>query len=254
LWGGYSVGNATLSRFFALHYLLPFVIAALVIVHVLFLHEHGSNNPLGIDAYPDAINMTPYYIVKDILSLAIFFILFAFFVYFAPNLLGHPDNYIPANPLVTPAHIVPEWYLLPFYAILRSIPDKLGGVIALVASILILAFAPVLLEGDIRSIKHRYFAKPLFYMFFVICLMLGWLGAQPIKAPYYQLGQIVTFLYFAYFIIIYPLVIQFEKHLSELYLDRVSEAYDYLIEKRLTEYGPEGLMGHEKSPSKINFV
>lgn len=253
LWGGYSVGNATLTRFFALHFLLPFVIAALVIVHVLFLHEHGSNNPLGIDAYPDTINMTPYYIVKDILSLVYFLILFAFFVYFAPNLLGHPDNYIPANPLVTPAHIVPEWYLLPFYAILRSIPDKLGGVVALVASIVVLAFVPVLLESDIRSLKNRYFAKPLFYFFFVICVMLGWLGAQPIKAPYYQLGQIVTFLYFAYFIVIYPAVIQFEKYLSELYLDRVSEAYDHLIERRLTEYGPEGLMGHEKSPSKIKF-
>lgn len=253
LWGGYSVGNATLSRFFALHFLLPFVIAALVIVHVLFLHEHGSNNPLGIDAYPDAINMTPYYIVKDVLSLVFFLILFAFFVYFAPNLLGHPDNYIPANPLVTPAHIVPEWYLLPFYAILRSIPDKLGGVVALMASIIVLAFVPVLLESDIRSLKNRYFAKPLFYMFLVICIMLGWLGAQPIKAPYYQLGQIVTFLYFAYFIVIYPAVIQFEKYLSELYLEKVSEQYAYLIDRRLTEYGPEGLMGHEKSPSKIKF-
>jgi ubiquinol-cytochrome c reductase cytochrome b subunit len=248
LWGGYSVGNATLSRFFALHYLLPFIILALAIVHILLLHEFGSNNPLGIDAYPDAVYLTPYYTIKDLLSIVFFLIFFGFFVYFTPNYLGHPDNYIPANPLVTPPHIVPEWYLLPFYAILRSIPDKLGGVVALLAAIIILAFAPVLLEADIRGLQHRYYAKPLFFVFFVICLMLGWLGAQPIKAPYYQLGQVVTFFYFAYFIVLYPAVIQYEKYLNKLFLEDLSDEYDAMIARRLVEYGPEGLMGHEINP------
>jgi quinol-cytochrome oxidoreductase complex cytochrome b subunit len=250
LWGGYSVGNATLSRFFALHYLLPFIILAIVVVHILLLHEYGSNNPLGVDAYPDSVYLTPYYIVKDIFSIVMFFILFALFVYFVPNYLGHPDNYIPANPLVTPPHIVPEWYLLPFYAILRSIPDKLGGVVALLAAILVLAFVPILLEGDIRGLQHRYYAKPLFFSFLVICLMLGWLGAQPIKTPYYQLGQITTFLYFAYFLVLYPFVIKVEKELNIIYLEEVSKEYEHMIERRLTEYGPAGLMGHEVNPFK----
>jgi len=250
LWGGYSVGNATLTRFFALHYLLPFIIVALALIHILLLHEHGSNNPLGVDAYPDSVYLTPYYIAKDALSIVLFFILFSLFIYFVPNLLGHPDNYIPANPLVTPPHIVPEWYLLPFYAILRSIPDKLGGVVALLAAILVLAFVPVLLEADIRGLQFRYLAKPLFFLFFIICLMLGWLGAQPIKAPYYQLGQVVTTLYFAYFLVIYPIAIQIEKHFSEAYLEEVSDAYEQLMARRLAEYGPEGLIGHEVNPFK----
>lgn len=220
LWGGYSIGNATLTRFFAFHFVLPFVILAIGIVHILLLHEFGSNNPLGVDFYPDAAYLTPYYTVKDLLSIVFFFLFFSIFVYFVPNLLGHPDNYIPANPLVTPAHIVPEWYFLPFYAILRSIPDKLGGVLALVGAIVILAIVPVLLESTIRSIKFRLFSRPLFYMFLVICLVLGWIGAMPIEPPYYQLGQIATASYFLYFLIVYPSVIFFEKFLYDAYIDR----------------------------------
>jgi ubiquinol-cytochrome c reductase cytochrome b subunit len=227
LWGGYAVGNATLTRFFALHFLFPFVILALAIVHILLLHEFGSNNPLGIDSYPDTVYLTPYYIVKDLLSVVFFLLFFAMFVYFMPNLLGHPDNYIPANPLVTPPHIVPEWYLLPFYAILRSIPDKLGGVVALMGAIIMLAFVPALLEAEVRALNFRIFAKPLFYLFFIICVILGWIGAMPIKTPYYEIGQLATALYFLYFILIYPLAIKFEGRFSK-----------YMLEYALTEIEP----------------
>jgi len=156
-----------------LHFTLPFIILAVVIVHILLLHEFGSNNPLGVDFYPDIANFTPYYTIKDLLSVIYFFMFFGFFVYFMPNLLGHPDNYIPANPLVTPTHIVPEWYFLPFYAILRSIPSKLGGVVALLGAIALLAFVPVLLETEIRNVRYRVMSRPLFYLFVVLCFVLG---------------------------------------------------------------------------------
>jgi ubiquinol-cytochrome c reductase cytochrome b subunit len=211
LWGGYSIGNATLTRFFTLHFTLPFVILAIAIVHILLLHEFGSNNPLGVDFYPDSAMLTPYYTIKDWLSIVYFFMFFAIFVYFAPNLLGHPDNYIPANPLVTPTHIVPEWYFLPFYAILRSIPDKLGGVVALLGAIAALALVPLLLESTIRSLKFRPLSRPLFYTFVVVCFILGWIGAMPIEPPYYQIGQIATLAYFFYFFMLYPSVIFLEK-------------------------------------------
>jgi len=152
---------------------MPFVLLAVVVIHILLLHEFGSNNPIGVDFYPDTAPFTPYYASKDLYAVVLFFIVFGIFLYFAPNLLGHPDNYIPANPLVTPNHIVPEWYFLPFYAILRSVPSKLGGVIAFVGAIVLLAFVPVLLEGEIRSLKYRLFSTPLFFLFVLICLTLG---------------------------------------------------------------------------------
>ena len=219
LWGGYSISNATLTRFFALHFTLPFILLALVIVHILLLHEFGSNNPVGVDFYSDVIYIAPYYLVKDLLSIVFFFIFFSLFVYFMPNLLGHPDNYIPANPLVTPTHIVPEWYFLPFYAILRSIPDKLWGVVALIGAIVLLAFAPFLLESRVRSLKYRVFSKPLFYIFLVACFILGWIGAMPIETPYYQVGQLSTIFYFFYFIAIYPIAIFMENFFHNLYFE-----------------------------------
>lgn len=217
LWGGYAINNATLTRFYTLHFLMPFVLLAVVVIHILLLHEFGSNNPIGVDFYPDTAPFTPYYASKDLYAVVLFFIVFGIFLYFAPNLLGHPDNYIPANPLVTPNHIVPEWYFLPFYAILRSVPSKLGGVIAFVGAIVLLAFVPVLLEGEIRSLKYRLFSTPLFFLFVLICLTLGWIGSQPVQAPYYQIGQIATVGYYAYFLVVFPIVIRFEIFLVKLF-------------------------------------
>lgn len=161
LWGGFSVSNATLNRFFSLHYLMPFVIAGVVLLHLTLLHKDGSNNPLGINTSVDYVSFYPYYYVKDLFAFFVFASVFTFFVFFYPNALGHPDNYIPANPLVTPPHIVPEWYFLPFYAILRSIPDKLGGVVAMISAILVLLLLPVINTSEIRSSKFR----PLFAFF-----------------------------------------------------------------------------------------
>jgi ubiquinol-cytochrome c reductase cytochrome b subunit len=208
LWGGFAVGNPTLNRFFSLHYLLPFVIFGIVILHVWALHVVGQNNPTGLDIKQpsDAVPMHPYAIMKDIFALFVFLIPFAYFVLFMPDYLGHADNYNPANPLVTPPHIVPEWYFLPFYAILRAIPDKLGGVIAMVASIGILAFAPWLDWSRVRSCKYRPIMKWCFWGFVVTCLALGYLGAMPAEEPYVMWARIFTFLYFAYFLIAMPLV------------------------------------------------
>jgi ubiquinol-cytochrome c reductase cytochrome b subunit len=173
LWGGFSVGNPTLNRFFSLHYLLPFILAALVIMHLIALHEHGSNNPLGITSNVDRIRFHPYYTFKDLVGLFVFFFLFAYFVFFNPNFFGESDNYIPANPLVTPISIVPEFYLLPFYAILRSIPHKLLGVIGMVAAILILLATPFLDTSRIRSMQFRPIMKFFFWLFVANFLILG---------------------------------------------------------------------------------
>jgi ubiquinol-cytochrome c reductase cytochrome b subunit len=180
LWGGFSVSNATLNRFFSLHYLVPFLIVGLVLVHLSLLHKDGSNNPLGINTNPDTISFYPYFYVKDLFSFLILVLFFSFFVVFYPNVLGHADNYIPANPLVTPPHIVPEWYFLPFYAILRSIPDKLGGVVAMISAILILLLLPIINTSKIRSSKFR----PIFgiaYWFLVSDFLLLELREDPIE-------------------------------------------------------------------------
>jgi ubiquinol-cytochrome c reductase cytochrome b/c1 subunit len=213
LWGGYAVGNPTLQRFFSLHYLLPFVIAGVVVLHVWALHVVGQNNPAGIEPKgdKDTVPFTPYATVKDAFGMVCFMLLFAYFVFYLPNYLGHADNYIPANPAVTPAHIVPEWYYLPFYAILRAIPNKLLGVIALFSSILILAFLPWLDNSRVRSARYRPLYRQFFWIFVAVCLGLGWLGAKPAEGIYVTLARILTFYYFAHFLIVLPLLARFEK-------------------------------------------
>nr|YP_006280865.1 apocytochrome b [Neopyropia yezoensis]AFH57671.1 apocytochrome b [Neopyropia yezoensis]AGZ17867.1 apocytochrome b [Neopyropia yezoensis]QGA30543.1 apocytochrome b [Neopyropia yezoensis]WKD83605.1 apocytochrome B [Neopyropia yezoensis] len=213
LWGGFSVDNATLNRFFSLHYLLPFVIAAASLVHLAALHQEGSGNPLGIDASSDKVPMYPYFIVKDLLGIVAFIIFFSFFVYFSPNLLGHPDNYIEANPMVTPAHIVPEWYFLPFYAILRSIPHKLGGVICMIFAIVVLALLPWIHSTEIRSSRFRPIYRGLYWSMAACCLILGWIGGMPVEDPYIIIGQIASVYYFLYFLVILPLLGSLEKFL-----------------------------------------
>jgi len=213
LWGGFSVDNATLNRFFSLHYLLPFVITGLVIVHLSLLHTVGSNNPLGINKNVDSVSFYPYFYVKDLLAFFGLIALFSFFVFFFPNALGHADNYIPANPLVTPAHIVPEWYFLPFYAILRSIPDKLGGVVAMVAAILILLLLPIINTSEIRSSKFRPLYGVAYWFLVSDFLILGWIGQQPVETPFLEVGQIATAFYFLFFLFFFPLIGVLEKEL-----------------------------------------
>ena len=216
LWGGFAVDNPTLNRFFSLHYLLPFVIVGIVILHILALHQHGSNNPLGIDTKgpQDRIPFHPYYTIKDAVGVGAFLILFSFFLFYAPNFLGHPDNYIPANPLVTPAHIVPEWYFLPFYAILRSVPDKLGGVLLMFGAILILFLLPWLDTSKVRSAKFRPIYKQLFWVFALACVGLTYAGGLPPEGMALVIGRVCTVYYFAHFLILMPLVGWFEKPLK----------------------------------------
>jgi len=213
LWGGFSVDNATLNRFFSLHYLMPFVIAGLVIVHLSLLHTTGSNNPLGINKNVDTVSFYPYFYVKDLLAFFVLLSMFSFFVFFYPNTLGHADNYIPANPLVTPAHIVPEWYFLPFYAILRSIPDKLGGVIAMVAAILVLLLLPVINTSEVRSSKFRPIYSIAYWFLVSDFLLLGWIGQKPVETPYIEVGQFATVFYFAFMLILIPVIGIVEKNL-----------------------------------------
>jgi len=208
LWGGYTVGNPTLQRFFSLHYLLPFAIAGVVVLHVWALHVVGQNNPAGVEPQSDkdTVAFTPYATVKDSFFLALFCIALAWLVFYVPNYLGHPDNYIPANPGQTPPHIVPEWYYLPFYAILRAIPNKLVGVIALFSSILILAFLPWLDTSQVRSGTYRPIFKWCFWAFVVVCIGLGYLGSQPPEGIYVGLARLFAVLYFAYFLIALPVL------------------------------------------------
>jgi len=213
LWGGFAVENPTLNRFFSIHYLLPFVITGLVFVHLSLLHTAGSNNPLGINKNIDTVSFYPYFYVKDLLAFFVLLTFFSFFVFFFPNYLGHADNYIPANPLVTPAHIVPEWYFLPFYAILRSIPDKLGGVVAMVAAILILLLLPVINTSEIRSSKFRPLYGMAYWFLVSDFLILGWIGQQPVETPYLEVGMIATAFYFLFFLVLFPLIGLIEKEM-----------------------------------------
>ena len=213
LWGGYSVDQPTLQRFFSLHYLLPFMIAGVVILHVWALHVVGQNNPAGIDVKSDrdTVPFTPYATAKDNFAIVCFMILFAWFVFYVPDYLGHADNYIPANPLQTPTHIVPEWYFLPFYAILRAIPSKLGGVIAMFGSIAVLAFLPWLDSSKVRSGRYRPLFRQFFWIFVITCIGLGWLGSKPAEGIYVIASRLLTAYYFAYFLIILPLLTRYEK-------------------------------------------
>lgn len=206
LWGGFSVDNPTLNRFFSLHYLLPFGIAGAALLHLVLLHQHGSNNPLGLPSATDRIPFYPYFYVKDLFSFLLFVLLFSFFVVYAPNRLGHPDNYIEANPLVTPAHIVPEWYFLPFYAVLRTIPDKLGGVVLRGLAIAILAFLPLLDTSSIRSTFFKPLHALLFWTFFCDSFGLGWIGQEVVETPFLERANFVTLTYFAYFLPLLPLL------------------------------------------------
>lgn len=229
LWGGFSVDNPTLNRFFALHYLLPFVIVGVVVLHVAALHISGSNNPTGIEPKgpQDTVPFHPYYTAKDCFALVLFLLFYALIVFYAPNALGDPDNYIPANPMVTPAHIVPEWYFLPFYAMLRSfvwdihipfthivlISSKLGGVLLMFGSIALLFVLPWLDRSPVRSAVFRPIYKKLFWLLVLDCLVLGYIGGKPPEAPYVLIGQIATVFYFLFFLVISPLLPKYEKTL-----------------------------------------
>ncbi len=215
LWGGYAVGNPTLNRFFSLHYLLPFVIFAAVILHLWALHTSKSSNPLGVEVKTpqDTIPFHPYFTAKDLVGLAVFLIVLFFFVFFAPNYMGHPDNYITANPMVTPAHIVPEWYYLPFYAILRAIPDKLGGVIAMFGAIVILFLVPWLDTSKVRSSRFRPIYKQFFWILVLDCFVLGWVGANAPEGHFILIGRLATAYYFLHFLVILPIVGMIEKPL-----------------------------------------
>ena len=213
LWGGYSVDNPTLNRFFSLHYLLPFMIAGVVILHVWALHVTGQNNPTGVEVKnfkQDTLPFTPYATVKDGFAMVVFLAFFSWWIFYVPNYLGHADNYIDANPLVTPAHIVPEWYFLPFYAILRAIPSKLGGVMAMFGSIAVLAFLPWLDTSRVRSAAYRPVYRVFFWVFVASGIGLGYLGAMPAEGGYVTASRILTAYYFGFFLIILPLLGLFE--------------------------------------------
>ena len=206
IWGGFSVSNATLNRFFSLHYLLPFLLAALAVAHLIALHTHGSNNPNGIASSGDRFSMHPYFTFKDLVTFFFFFLVLSIMVFYYPNFLGHSDNYIPANPMQTPASIVPEWYLLPFYAILRSIPNKLLGVIAMFGSLLILLVLPYTDLSRVRGNQFKPFMKFAFWLFVVDFIILMWIGSQHPNSPYVEIGQVATAFYFSWFLVIVPAI------------------------------------------------
>ena len=232
LWGGFSVDNPTLTRFFSLHYLMPFLIAGVVVLHIVALHRFGSNNPIGIDTKgrQDTISFHPYYTIKDIVGIAMFLLLLAIAVFFFPNAMGHPDNYIPANPMPSPAHIVPEWYFLPFYAILRAVPDKLGGVLLMFGAIAILFILPWLDRSPVRSARFRPVFRIFFWLLFIDALALGYLGGMPAEGIYVTLSRVATAWYFLHFLVILPMLGVFEstkplpKSISEPVLATTGEA------------------------------
>nr|YP_009178781.1 apocytochrome b [Peronospora tabacina]ALJ78421.1 apocytochrome b [Peronospora tabacina]ALJ78468.1 apocytochrome b [Peronospora tabacina] len=213
LWGGFAVDNPTLNRFFSLHFTFPFLIVGVVLIHLILLHEVGSNNPLGITLKTENIPFYPYFYTKDLFGLIILFLIFFIFIFYYPNTLGHPDNYIEANPMKTPLHIVPEWYFLPFYAILRSIPNKIGGVIAMFGSLIILLIIPFIHSSEIRSTAFRPIFKVCYWLLVLAFLLLGWVGQCPVEYPYTEIGVISMIYYFFFFFIIIPFLGKFESYL-----------------------------------------
>ena len=224
IWGGFSVNNATLNRFFALHFVLPFVLAALALMHLIALHDSaGSGNPLGVSGNYDRLPFAPYFIFKDLITIFLFIVVLSIFVFFMPNVLGDSENYVMANPMQTPPAIVPEWYLLPFYAILRSIPNKLLGVIAMFSAILIIMIMPFTDLGRSRGLQFRPLSKVFFYVFVANFLILMQLGAKHVESPFIEFGQISTVLYFSHFLVIVPLVSLIENSLVDLHLNNVKQ-------------------------------
>nr|ACL14775.1 cytochrome b [Poecilia mexicana] len=215
IWGGFSVDNATLTRFFAFHFLLPFIVAAATLVHLIFLHETGSNNPIGLNSWRDKISFHPYFSYKDLLGLFFLLTTLIALALFSPNLLGDPENFTPANPLVTPPHIKPEWYFLFAYAILRSIPNKLGGVLALLASILVLMVIPFLHTSKQRSLTFRPLTQLLFWLLVADVIILTWIGGMPVEHPFIIIGQIASFLYFFLFLFLIPTAALIENKMLE---------------------------------------
>lgn len=216
VWGGFSVSNATLNRFFSLHYLLPFILAALAAMHLLTLHQHGSSNPLGVTGNLDRLPFHPYFVFKDLVTIVFFLLTLSICVFYFPNAMGHSDNYIPANPMQTPPSIVPEWYLLPYYAILRSIPNKLLGVLAMFASLLILLAMPLLDTSRLRGSQFRPIMKFMFWVFVSNFFILMWIGSQHPDSPFSEIGQISTFIYFAWFVLVVPMTGILENTLTDL--------------------------------------
>nr|CZR75486.1 cytochrome b [Dicranocephalus medius] len=201
IWGGFSIDNATLTRFFTLHFLLPFIIIAMVMIHLLFLHQTGSNNPLGLNSNNDKVPFHPFFSIKDLMGMIITMFMFSLLILLEPRLLGDPENFIPANPLITPVHIQPEWYFLFAYAILRSIPNKLGGVISMIMSIIIIVILPFTNKNKFQTLSFYPMNKLLFWMFMTTMVLLTWIGARPAEEPFIFVGQILTMTYFLYFII-----------------------------------------------------
>ena len=214
LWGGFTVSNPTLKRFYSVHYVLPFVIAGLTLVHLTLLHQVGSTSPIGSDTGVDDVPFYPYYFTKDIFALSVYLVIFAFFVFYFPNVLNHPDNYIPADPLKTPAHVVPEWYFLPFYAILRSIPHKAGGIIAMGAAIAVLLLIPFTNTSWVRNTTYRPIFKIFFWLFIADFLILTWIGQKPVRDAFIETGQYATVYYFLFFLVLLPVSGKIETFLA----------------------------------------
>lgn len=206
LWGGFTVGNPTLKRFFSIHFTLPFIIAGVTLIHLILLHKDGSNNPIGSDSGIDDVPFYPYFAVKDIFALSCFLVFFGTFVFYFPNVLNHPDNYIPADPLQTPAHVVPEWYFLAFYAILRSIPHKAGGIVAMVGAILVLMLIPFTNKSYVRNTTYRPIFKFFFWLFIADYVILTWIGQKPVRNAFVFVGQVATFYYFFFFLVLLPVI------------------------------------------------